>query len=103
MPRRAGERGEVLVAEDGASRGGDPVDVAAFDGRTWTGVHRGPPGEPSLGFNDTAPSGRDVVVAGLTIMSVDDDGALRVRRYVDWAGVFTQLGLTLNWRTPVAV
>jgi hypothetical protein len=25
-----------------------------------------------------------------------------VRRYIDWAGLFAQLGLTLNWRTPVA-
>jgi len=68
---------------------------------TWTGVHRGRPGEPTRSFNETAPSGREVVVSGFTIMSVDDNGAFQVRRYVDWAGVFTQLGLTLNWRTPV--
>jgi hypothetical protein len=33
-------------------------------------------------------------------MGVEED-RFRVRRYVDWAGLFAQLGLTLNWRTPV--
>ena len=51
----------------------------------------------------TSPN--DVIVHGFTLFGVelDDRGETRamVRRYVDWAGVFAQLGLTLNWRTPV--
>jgi hypothetical protein len=53
------------------------------------------------GFNSIAPSGREVTVRGFTLMGVEERG-FRVRRYIDWAGLFAQLGLTLNWRTPVA-
>ena len=62
---------------------------------TWTGDHR------DETFNGIAPTGRAVVVRGFTLFSVED-GGFAVRRYVDWAGVFAQLGLTLNWRSPVS-
>ena len=64
----------------------------------WTGRHD----DDGLdgAFNGIAPSGRDVTVRGVTLMGVEDD-QFKLRRYVDWAGVFAQLGLTLNWRTPV--
>jgi hypothetical protein len=75
----------------------------------WTGVHDdgGEPGggDAERSFNGIPPSGNVVTVHGFTLFGVelDDLGAqqARVRRYVDWAGVFAQLGLTLNWRTPV--
>jgi hypothetical protein len=77
---------------------------------SWTGRHdKGPTtvsdreGDGEVHddrFNRTAPSGRLVVVRGFTLMGVEG-GLFKVRRYVDWAGVFGQLGLTLNWRTPV--
>ena len=62
---------------------------------TWTGDHQ------DETFNGIAPTGRAVVVRGFTLFSVED-GGFAVRRYVDWAGVFAQLGLTLNWRSPVS-
>jgi hypothetical protein len=56
-------------------------------------------------FNGIGASDREVIVRGMSLMSVEKDDSdqdqFRVRRYVDWAGVFAQLGLTLNWRTPV--
>lgn len=65
---------------------------------SWTGVHddTGPAGA----FNGIAASGRPVTVSGFTLMSAEGD-RFTVRRYVDWAGLFAQLGLTLNWRVPV--
>jgi hypothetical protein len=115
---RADTRPHLILwfSEHGVSRSAgwvpDPVrsgpigDGAVGTEWSWTGVHdrvpeaTAPGSGPEPSFNSTAPSGREVVVRGFTLMSVDDD-QLTVRRYVDWAGVFTQLGLTLNWRTPV--
>jgi hypothetical protein len=51
-------------------------------------------------FNGLSPTGRPVRVRGVTMMGLED-GRLRLHRYVDWAGLFAQLGLTLNWRLPV--
>ena len=58
-------------------------------------------------FNGLAASGKDVVVRGYTIMSAEpvdkgDGTDFKVRRYVDWAGLYGQLGLSINWRVPVA-
>lgn len=63
---------------------------------SWTGVHDNLHGD----FNTIAASGKAVTVRGVTLMGVEE-GRFRVRRYVDWAGLFAQLGLALNWRTPV--
>ncbi len=52
-------------------------------------------------FNGIPASGRGVTVHGFSLLGVEDE-RLVVRRYVDWAGLFAQLGLTLNWRTPVS-
>jgi hypothetical protein len=76
----------------------------------WTGVHDDggeqgddDPSPPS--FNSLPPSGNEVTVHGFSLFGVELDErgeeAALVRRYVDWAGLFAQLGLTLNWRTPV--
>lgn len=64
---------------------------------SWVGVHDD---KRSAGaFNGTAPTNREVRVRGFTLMGVED-GRFKVRRYVDWAGLFAQLHLSLNWRTP---
>ena len=53
-------------------------------------------------FNGLPATGREVTVRGFTIIAFDaESGKVKVRRYVDWAAVFAQLGLTLNWRVPV--
>jgi hypothetical protein len=64
----------------------------------WQGVHDDV-GKRNA-FNGIAASNRRVEVHGFTVMSVED-GRFVLRRYVDWAGLWAQLGLTLNWRTPV--
>jgi hypothetical protein len=67
----------------------------------WEGTHDDRGAGEGEGFNAIAPSDRDVTVRGFTLMGAED-GRFKVRRYIDWAGLFAQLGLTLNWRTPVA-
>ena len=54
-------------------------------------------------FNGLPASDRPVTVRGFTLIGPDPSrrGRVQIRRYVDWAGVFGQLGLTLNWRIPV--
>jgi hypothetical protein len=66
---------------------------------SWIGVHDDQQGDGA--FNTIAASGQEVTVRGVTLVGVED-GRFRVRRYIDWAGLFAQLGLALNWRTPVA-
>ena len=66
----------------------------------WFGVHNDANRDPGA-FNGIPASGRDVKVHGFSLLGVEDE-RLVVRRYVDWAGLFAQLGLTLNWRTPVS-
>lgn len=65
---------------------------------SWTGVHDDE-GRASA-FNGITATGREVTVRGFTLMGVEDR-QFKLRRYVDWAGLFAQLGLTLNWRVPV--
>jgi hypothetical protein len=62
---------------------------------SFEGVHDG-----DGAFNGLSPTGRPVVVRGVTLVGVEA-GKVKLRRYVDWAGLFAQLGLTLNWRVPV--
>jgi hypothetical protein len=89
-----------------------------FSGGTWeeNRTRSGPLGDASAGvewsyhgihavdnaFNGLRASNRAVTVRGFTIMGIDDDdGKFKIRRYIDWAGLFAQLGLTLNWRIPL--
>lgn len=78
-----------------------PVGPASV-GTEWVfeGVH-----ERDGAFNGLHATGRRVEIRGFTIMSAqptDQGDAFKVRRYVDWAGLYGQLGLTVNWRVPVA-
>jgi hypothetical protein len=61
----------------------------------FNGVH-----DKDGAFNGLAASGRAVTARGFTILSADG-GRLQVRRYIDWVGLYAQLGLTLNWRIPL--
>lgn len=45
------------------------------------------------------PLDQEITLQGVTFMGVED-GAFLLRRYVDWAGLYAQLGFSLNWRTP---
>jgi len=48
---------------------------------------------------------RDVEVHGYSLFTVQEtaDGPkLDVRRYIDWAGLYAQLGLVVNWRVPMS-
>ena len=51
-------------------------------------------------FNGLAASFRQVEVRGFSILGVEEDRFV-VRRYVDWAGLFGQLHLSLSWRIPL--
>jgi hypothetical protein len=80
-PERSGVLGEASVGVEWSYSG-----VHAEDGA----------------FNGLRASQNDVTVRGFTIMGVDErDGEFKIRRYIDWAGLFAQLGLTLNWRVPL--
>lgn len=87
------ETGEGWRAETQRSGPLGPASVAV----DWEfeGVHS------KDAFNGLAASGRPVVVRGLSIFGVDEE-RFTVRRHVDWAGLFAQLGLTLSWRVPMS-
>ena len=62
---------------------------------------------PDESFNGLRPTGAEITARGVTVIflgpkEADGPEVLRFQRYVDWAGLFAQLGLTLNWRVPVA-
>jgi hypothetical protein len=61
----------------------------------FSGVH-----DKDLAFNGLAASGRAIEIRGYSIVGADG-GKLNVRRYIDWAGLFGQLGLSVNWRIPL--
>ena len=94
-PRAGAENGWVHEPDRSGVVG---ASAAGVEWR-WTGIHDDD-GHPGGAFNGTTPSGLDVEVTGFTLMSIEND-RFTVRRYIDWAGLYAQLGLTLNWRTPV--
>jgi hypothetical protein len=61
----------------------------------WHGSH-----DRDGAFNGLAATGVGVVVRGFSVLTFNTERAFKVRRYIDWAGLFTQLGLTMNWRLP---
>jgi len=62
---------------------------------TYFGIHN-----RDLAFNGLPATGREVEVHGFTLFGAEG-GSLSVRRHIDWAGLFAQLGLALNWRVPL--
>jgi hypothetical protein len=57
----------------------------------------GSPGGSFLGL-DVPPDG--LVVHGVTLI---EPGNEMLHRFIDWAGVYTQLGLSLSWRQAIPV
>jgi hypothetical protein len=55
---------------------------------------------PNTAFNGVLALGQPLELHGVTFMGIEA-GAFRLRRYVDWAGLYEQLGLSVNWRTPL--
>jgi hypothetical protein len=49
-----------------------------------------------------APSGAEVIVRGVTLVTETEDGPL-LHRYVDWLDVFSQVGITVSPRPIVDV
>ncbi len=77
-----------------------PITGTSSVGVAWSygGVH-----DVAEAFNGLPATGREVVVRGDTVMGMDRyDCRFRLWRYVDWAGLYAQLGLALNWRVPVS-
>jgi hypothetical protein len=91
-----------VVDEERSGTIGDRGSV----GVTWTyqAVHDWEqdfdPTKPQPELRGLPPTGRALEANGFSIFGVDDIG-FTVRRYVDWAGLYTQLGIGLNWRFPV--
>jgi hypothetical protein len=56
--------------------------------------------DPKAPFLGMPPTDNPVEAHGFSIFGVEG-GVFTVRRYIDWAGLYGQLGLTLNWRVPV--
>jgi hypothetical protein len=93
--------------------------TARDDRLTFTDGRAGPVGEREAGaewtyagVHDEAgtlrglpATDRAVEVHGFTVVGVgtDDDGqeTLLLTRHIDWAGLYAQLGLTINWRVPL--
>jgi hypothetical protein len=76
-------------------RSGRLGEAAAGTEWSFDGLH-----EADDVFNGIRATGRSVVVRGFTILSIEEE-LFKVRRYVDWAGLYGQLGLAVNWRVPV--
>jgi hypothetical protein len=53
--------------------------------------------ENDSAFNGVRPLGQRVELHGVTLLSIEG-GKLRIRRYIDWVGLYAQLGLSVNWR-----
>jgi hypothetical protein len=73
-----------------------PRAPAAVEWR-WHGRH-----DKNYAFNNTLATGKEIVVRGCTVMAFNEKDVLKVRRYIDWAGLLTQIGIGVNWRVPVA-
>jgi hypothetical protein len=53
-------------------------------------------------FNGVRALGQQVELHGVTLLSIEGS-KLRIRRYIDWVGLYAQLGLSVNWRIPQGV
>ncbi|HET8617887.1 MAG TPA: hypothetical protein VFM27_02960 [Acidimicrobiales bacterium] len=56
-------------------------------------------------FRGLPATGRPVEVHGFTVVATGTDEEGRpipvFTRHIDWAGLYAQLGLTINWRVPL--
>ncbi|MBV8950425.1 MAG: hypothetical protein JOZ99_06090 [Actinobacteria bacterium] len=51
-------------------------------------------------FQGLFPTGRELRIPGVTLVDYRGEEPM-FARYVDWAAVIEQLGLTVSWRVPV--
>jgi hypothetical protein len=51
-------------------------------------------------FQELFPTGRELNIDGITLVD-SRRGDVQLHRYVDWAGVFAQLGLEVSSRIPI--
>jgi hypothetical protein len=66
---------------------------------SWRGAH-----DIDRAFNGLPATDLPVTVQGFTVLGPEPErrtSRVVIRRYIDWAGLFAQLGLTLNWRIPM--
>ena len=80
-----------------------PIEGTASIGVAWAfdGIHT----EGGV-LNGLPPTGRDVRVQGLTVMGPGrdrDEYGFEMWRYIDWIGLYSQLGLAMNWRVPITM
>jgi hypothetical protein len=87
------DRAPIWVTDDQTSGPAGPGAAGA----EWTygGTH-----DRDGTFNGLPATGRDVEVHGYSVFTVGR-AELDVRRYIDWAGLYAQLGLIVNWRVPI--
>jgi hypothetical protein len=80
-------------------------NVAAADGSELTmvqWVHRGHNHGTDDPFIGLAPKDAVLEVHGITLVQDGGTGDHLFRRYVDWVGVYDQLGLAVSARLPVS-
>lgn len=76
------------------------VGDSAFTAVRW--VHRGTNTGTDDPFLGLAPTGDEVEVHGITLVEDRGDGEPVFHRFVDWVGVFDQLGMAVGGRLTVS-
>lgn len=77
-----------------------PVGDSAFTAVRW--VHRGTNTGVDDPFLGLAPTGDEVEVHGVTLVEDGGEGGAVFHRFVDWVGVFDQLGMAVGGRLAVS-
>lgn len=110
FPAAGGGDGDTDDSSAGDSRAGDgggfrvhpsfvdeAIESSRFTTVVWeyAGVHR-------RAFAGLAPTGRPVHINGVTLVEHAGGGRHLFHRYVDWAAVMGQLGLSASFRPAVA-
>lgn len=102
-PARGRERS--LVADTGPRYGDLDADVPIEQAPTFsheTGGHAVAwryHGVDAVGVCGLAPTGRAIVIRGMTVV---DPRTQTFRRYIDWLDAYAQLGLTMSCRSVIA-
>ena len=102
------ENGGFTLAEPAAFTNEIPIQDP--DGRVsaiaweWKGIDVGLFNDPELEEQHRvfAPTGAEVTVRGVTLVTQTDDGPI-LHRYIDWLDVFTQVGITISPRPIIDV
>ena len=95
LPALPGEELEIGVAGTVDGPSGTPFTTVQW-------VHRGRNEGPRDPFIGLAPTGAEVEVHGVTLVEDRGGDEPLFHRYVDWVGVFDQLGLAVSGRLHVS-